>query len=152
MSGAGWTVPAAVLAVSLAASNPDSAALTRLGLAGDWAVDCQKPLSDDNPHVTFTAPGDQSPQYIESGPQGVVGGAAIGDVRSLPGGQVAMTMTVSNDFGGKTTTIVMNNLLVQDGSRFRFLEVKAEGGQAPVSGGIEKASGQATKWLQKCGG
>jgi len=151
MSGAGYAIPAAVLAVVSAASNPDSAALTRLGLAGDWAVDCQKPLGDDNPGVTFAAPSEQSPRYIESGPQGAVGTALIGDVRALPGGQISLTMTIADNFGVPGKQVVMNNVLIKDGNRFRFLEVKANG-QASVSGGIKKANGEATQWLQKCGG
>ena len=152
MSGATLTVPAVLLAVVSAAANPDSAALTRLGLAGDWAIDCKKPLGPDNPRVTFSAQGDQAPRYIESGPQGAVGSAAVGDVRALPGGQISLTMTVTQDFGGQPAKIVMNNVLIKDGNRFRFLEVKTGDGQASVSGGITKANGEATKWLQKCGG
>jgi hypothetical protein len=152
MSGAGLAVPAAILAAALAASNPDSAALTQLGLSGEWAIDCQKPLSDDNPHVTFAEPGDQPPQYIESGATGVVGTAAISNVRALADGQIAMILTVAENFGGQVTTIVMNNVLIKDGSRFRFLEVKSDNGQVSVSGGIAKANGAPTKWLQKCGG
>ncbi len=151
MSGAGYAIPAAILAVVSAASNPDGAALTRLGLAGNWAVDCQKPLGDDNPGVTFAASGDQSPQYIESGRQGAVGTASIGNVRALPGGQISLTMTVADNFGAPGKQVVMNNVLIKDGNRFRFLEVTADG-QASVSGGIKKANGEATKWLQKCGG
>ena len=52
---------------------------------------------------------------------------------------------------GQPATIVMNNVLIKDGNRFRFLEVKT-GDRASVSGGIKKANGEATKWLQKCGG
>src|SRR5208282_2154438 len=80
MSGAGLAIPAAVLAVFSAAANPDSAALTQLGLAGDWAIDCRQAISDANPHVTFAAPGDQIPEYIERGPNGAAGTAAISNV------------------------------------------------------------------------
>jgi hypothetical protein len=152
MSGAGLAVPVAVLAVGLAAANPDSAALTQLGLAGEWAVDCQKPLGDDNPHVTFAAPGDQPPQYIESGAQGPVGAGFISNVRALSGGQIALTLTVTENFGGQSSTIVMNNVVLKDGNRFRFFEVKTGDGRVSVSGGVEKTKGEATKWLQKCGG
>jgi len=151
MSGAGLAIPAAVLAVILAAANPDSAALTRLGLEGDWAVDCQKPLGPDNPGVTFAAPADQPPQYIESGPQGPVGSASVGDVRVLPDGQISLSLTITENMNGQPATIVVNNVLIKDGNRFRFLEVKT-GDRASVSGGIKKANGEATKWLQKCGG
>ena len=152
MSGAGLTVPAAVLALALAAANPDSAALTQLGLSGNWAVDCQKAISDDNPHVTFATPSDQYPEYIERDPGGMQGAAAVSNVRALPSGQIAMVFTVTSNFGGQTTQIVMNNVLVKDGDKFRFLEIKSAGGGTAVSGGIVKASGQQTKWLQKCGG
>lgn len=152
MNGAGFAIPAAVLALVSAASNPDSAALTRLGLAGDWAVDCQKPLGDDNPGVTFDAPGDQTPHYVESGPQGVVGSAAIGDVRALSGGQISLRMTITQNPGGEGAKIVIDNVLIKDGNRFRFLEVRTGDGKVSVSGGIRKADGEATQWLQKCGG
>ncbi|HXP12978.1 MAG TPA: hypothetical protein VN795_04890 [Stellaceae bacterium] len=155
MNGAGYAIPAAVLAAVTAAANPDGAALTRLGLAGEWAVDCRQAISDANPHVTFAtsdaAPGDQSPRYIESGPNGAVGTASIGNIRALAGGQISLTMTVTQNLGGESAKIVMDNVLIKDGNRFRFLEVKANG-QASVSGGITKANGEATQWLQRCGG
>src|ERR1700689_1862533 len=152
MSGAGLAVPAAALALTLAASNPDGAALTQLGLSGNWAVDCQKAISDDNPHVTFATPGDQYPEYIERDPGGMQGAAAVSNVHTLQGGQIAMILTVTSNFGGRATQIVMNNVLVKDGDKFRFLEIKSDSGQTVVSGGIVKANGQPTKWLQKCGG
>src|SRR5208282_4314832 len=108
-------------------------------------------ISDANPHVTFAAPGDQIPEYIERGPNGAAGTAAISNVRALAGGQISLTMTVAGNFGVPGKQVVMDNLLIKDGNRFRFLEVKANG-QASVSGGIAKANGEATKWLQKCGG
>ncbi|HXM84241.1 MAG TPA: hypothetical protein VN899_00435 [Stellaceae bacterium] len=152
MSGAGLAVPAAALALTLAASNPDGAALTQLGLSGNWAVDCQKAISDDNPHVTFATPGDQYPEYIERDPGGMQGAAAVSNVHTLQGGQIAMILTVTSNFGGRATQIVMNNVLVKDGDKFRFLEIKSDSGQTVVSGGIVKANGQPSKWLQKCGG
>ncbi len=60
-------------------------------------------------------------------------------------------MTITENMNGQPATIVMNNVLIKDGNRFRFLEVKT-GDRASVSGGIKKANGEATQWLQKCGG
>jgi hypothetical protein len=152
MSGAWLSVPAAALALSLAAANPDGVALTQLGLAGNWAVDCSQAISDANPNVTFDTAGDQAPQYIERGPNGAAGDAALSNVHSLANGQVAITFTIVNNMGGQSAKIVMNNVLIKDGNRFRFLEAKSGDGQETISGGVQKSNGQQTKWLQKCGG
>ena len=84
--------------------------------------------------------------------RGMQGAAAVSNVRMFQGGQIAMILTVTSNFGGKATQIVMNNVLIKDGDKFRFLEIKSDSGQTVVSGGIVKANGQQTKWLQKCGG
>jgi len=152
MSAAWLSVPAASLALGLVAANPDAAALTQLGLAGNWAVDCSQAISDTNPNVTFDATGDQAPQYIERGPNGAAGNAALSGVHALANGKVAITFTIVNNFGGQNTKIVMNNVLIKDGNRFRFLEAKSGDGQETISGGVQKSNGQQTKWLQKCGG
>ena len=152
MSGAFLAIPAAALAVTLAAATPDGAALTQLGMAGDWAIDCQKPVADDNPRVSFAVADGQAPQYIERGPGGSQGTAVISEVRALSGGQIAMTMTITDTLGGAGRQVVMNNVLVKTGDKFRFLEAKAAAGPAEISGGVIQASGAPTKWLQKCGG
>jgi len=156
MNGAWLSVPAASLALSLAAANPDGAALTKLGLAGNWAVDCSQAISDANPNVIFDVSGgqagDQAPQYIERGPNGAAGTAALSGVRDLSNGQIAITFTIADSMGGPSAKIVMNNVLIKDGNRFRFLEAKSGDGQETISGGVQKSNGQQTKWLQKCGG
>ena len=152
MGGSWLAAPIAAAGLALAATNADSVTLRTLGLSGNWAVECTKAPTSDNPHVMFATPADQYPEYLERGAAGGQIVAALSNVRALSGGQIGMTMTITNTFGGKTSRVTVDLVVQKAGTKFRFMEMKPDSGDAPVSGGIAKATGQPTQWIQKCGG
>jgi hypothetical protein len=52
-SGVALTLAGLLAVPSAAAAQNQAEVASRWGLIGTWAVDCRKPASDDNPHLTY---------------------------------------------------------------------------------------------------
>ncbi len=128
-----------------ARAGADSDALTKFGLIGTWAIDCNAPPSIANPFQTFIPSNAGVPIR-----QDIVGDpdrdriVPIHDAILITSDRLRLSFTQS----GTTVTVV----LVKDKARVRPLESTTAEGRTIVSGGVVQGTGQQTIWLQKCRG
>jgi hypothetical protein len=132
-----------LLAVSSAHAATVQEVFKKFDLLGNWALDCSKPASPQNPYITHRAFGDR----VQRGPM------------TDPASQPAM-FVVDQAAEGKPNEVAFSflmdaknhaNLVVRvEGKRMRTMERTHDNGEKPISDGRQTADGRETPWFNKC--
>lgn len=117
-------------------------------LFGAWAVDCGRPPSPANPHVSITAPSEGLVMEMHDiGPGYAANQYSVLSAQPLPGDRLAVEML----FQPGSAIEERQNLtfLVRDGTR-RTLFNQPLGGEPRVKDGVVRGLGTKTPTLKKC--
>lgn len=121
----------------------------QFGLFGDWALDCAKNATPDNPHVRVTMP---SPGLVleehDLGPNYAVNRYSVLAAESVSPTQVSVRVIFQPGAAGEERQTLVFDM--RGGTR-RTLFNQAEGGPVRVKDGIALARGSKTPTLKKCG-
>lgn len=154
--------PGDVTAPALGPATPDSPALKPLppsdgaealfrevGMFGDWAADCGRPASLDNPHVSVTTP--SAGLVLENndvGPNYAANRYSVLDARRLPGNWIEVNVIFRPGAPGEERQTLVFEM--GKGTR-RTIFNRADDGEVRVKNGIVLSRGIKTPVLRKCG-
>ena len=126
-----------------AAADNDSDILRRIGMLGEWAVDCGLPPGPTNQHYVFGPT--ESGEVISLSRNGRREFAAtFRNIRVISDTRVGWRSS-----GNESTTDV---IVERNGSRFRDLQTVRIDGKILVKNGVMIEQGWGTPWLEKCSG
>lgn len=126
-------------------AEQDNAALQKLGLAGEWAVDCSRPASRDNAHLFFTPAVNGPPLYrmATGGPAPDIG-TFIHDIKVPAVNQIALSMP----FAGHDFDLVM----IISAGKLRTLQSVNDRRETIIRNGVTQRTRRPTDWLSRCSG
>jgi hypothetical protein len=118
------------------------------GMFGNWAVDCDKPASPDNPHVAVAVEAGHVQEINDVGPGYVANRYDVLTARRIAADrlEVAVIFMPGTPIEERQTLV----LAVRDGTR-RTMFNRLEGGEIRVRHGIALVTGVKTPVLNKCG-
>ena len=135
---------ASLMSFSLpAAAQPDSDAILRFGLEGNWAISCSAAPAPTNPHVRVAA-SEAAPPTREL----VTGDAAIDNVLPLINARLVgdTQLTFQEEVEGKLVTF----LVEMAENRYRVAEMVTSDGKALVTHGVQNWDGKPSPWYSRC--
>jgi hypothetical protein len=127
---------------SSATAGPDGDALIEFGLLGAWAIDCTKPPSRANMHVTFAIRNGLPTRTVRI--NGVFETMEMRELRVLAPDRLTYYLH------GPTKESSFNMMVAKIGEEIRSHETVRADGLAIIKNGKFVASGEPTRMFQRC--
>ena len=130
-------------------SDGAEALFREVGMFGDWAADCGRPASVDNPHVSVTTP--SAGLVLENndvGPDYAANRYSVLGARRLPGNWIEVSVIFRPGAPGEERQTLVFEM--GKGTR-RTIFNRADDGEVRVKNGVVLSRGIKTPVLRKCG-
>ena len=137
------TAAAAGLVLGIASASANGDALTKSGLAGNWAQDCAQPASEANWYDIYAVAGDgRLTETLVNKPGETYRVSELTHFRVLANKRPAYTMEQDKE--------ILDIVVQFEGGRQRTWSSMVHGGKAYIKNGKLVANGSETIWFNRC--